>query len=87
MKPELFLDAQNYKGIPLLLIDGDYSSQNAFRFQIGQTDQRIWIPKRHCDKTGHIKVDENIDYILRRSKRQLEHAGITWAIPGIKRQS
>lgn len=31
--------------------------------------------------------NENIDYIFRNAQRQLELAGITYAIPGIKRRS
>ena len=31
--------------------------------------------------------NQNIDYIFRKAQRQLELAGITYAIPGIKRRS
>ena len=47
----------------------------------------MWIPNKHLAADGSIKAGENIDYVFRKAKRQLEIAGITWAIQGIKRRS
>lgn len=80
-------DTQYYKGIPLNLINRKYGNRLAKRFVINNTNQNVWIPNKHLDSEGNIKYGENIDYIFRRSKRQLELAGITQAIIGIKRKS
>ena len=69
---------QFYKTIPLQLIK---------RFTINNTNQNVWIPNKHLTEDGTIIPNENIDYIFRKAQRQLELAGITYAIPGIKRRS
>lgn len=77
---------QYYKGIPLVLIDRKYGNRAAKRFVINGTNQNVWIPNKHLDSEGNIKNGENIDYVFRKAKRQLELAGITQAIVGIKRK-
>ena len=78
---------QFYKGITLRLISRNYSNYNAMRYTLNGTNQNVWIPMRHLDSGGTIKAGEDIDYIFRRSHRQLELAGYLNAIPGIKRRS
>ncbi len=79
---------QFYKGIRLELINRkDYKRRQAKRFALGGTNQNVWIPNKHLEPDGKIKADENIDYVFRKAQRQLELAGYTKAIPGIKRRS
>lgn len=73
---------QYYKGIPLQLINRNYGKRLAKRFAINGTNQNVWIPNKHLDDDGNIIPGEDIDYVFRRSKRQLEIAGITQAILG-----
>jgi hypothetical protein len=75
-----------YKGIPIRLIDRKYGSRNAKRFTINNTNQNVWIPNKHLLDDGTIKPNENIDYVFRKAQNQLNIAGITQAIPGIKRR-
>lgn len=78
---------QFYKGIRLALIPRkDYKSKNAKRFTLGGTNQNVWIPNKHLAHDGSIIEGENLDYVFRRSQRQLELAGYTEAIPGIKKK-
>lgn len=65
---------QLYKGIPLRLINRRYKGMKAKRFIINNTNQNIWIPNKHLENDGTIKPYQDIDYILRKSKRQLEIA-------------
>lgn len=76
---------QMYRSIPLRLINRKYDNYNAMRFVINDTNQNVWIPKKHLLPDGTIKPGENIDYVFRKSPNQLNYAGVTWAIPGIKR--
>lgn len=78
---------QFYKTIPLQLIKRSYGIRKAKRFTINNTNQNVWIPNKHLTEDGTILQNENIDYIFRKAQRQLELAGITYAIPGIKRRS
>ena len=78
---------QYYKGIKLQLIKRNYKGYSAKRFTLNGTNQNVWIPNKHLDSDGRIKEGENIDYIFRKAKRQLELAGYTEAIVGIKRRS
>lgn len=80
-------EMQYYKGIPIKLIRRKYGNRAAKRFTINGTNQNVWIPNKHLDFNGNVKTGENIDYIFRKAKRQLELAGITQAIIGIKRKS
>ena len=78
---------QYYKGIPFNLISRKYKNMKAKRFVINHTNQNVWIPNKHLKEDGTIKENENIDYVFRKSIRQLELAGITQAIVGIKRRT
>lgn len=78
---------QYYKGIPLNLISRKYKNMEAKRFIINHTNQNVWIPNKHLKEDGTIKELEDIDYVFRKSIRQLELAGITQAIVGIKRRT
>lgn len=80
-------EIQIYKGIPIALINRKYGNRAAKRFTINGTNQNVWIPNKHLDSEGNIKCGENIDYIFRKAKRQLELAGIKQSIVGIKRKS
>lgn len=78
---------QYYKGIPLNLISRKYKNMEAKRFIINHTNQNVWIPNKHLKEDGTIKELEDIDYVFRKSIRQLELAGITQAIVGVKRRT
>jgi hypothetical protein len=78
---------QFYKGIRLELIPRNYKECSAKRYTLGGTNQNVWIPNKHLDTNGSIKVNENIDYVFRRAQRQLEIAGYTGPIVGIKNHS
>lgn len=78
---------QVYKGIALLLIKRSYDGYAAKRFTLNGTNQNVWIPNKHLLEDGTIKPNENIDYVFRKAQRQLELAGYTGSIPGIKRKS
>lgn len=78
---------QTYKGIHLKLIQRNYEGYAAKRFTLGGTNQNVWIPNKHLEDDGTIKTGENIDYVFRKAQRQLELAGYTGPIPGIKRTS
>lgn len=80
-------ETQYYKGIPLNLIKRKYGNRNAKRFVINHTNQNVWIPNKHLEEDGTIKLMENIDYVFMESTRQLELAGITQPIIGIKRRT
>lgn len=88
MKQQLNLDFQFYKGIKLQLINRGYrKNHKAKRFTLGGTNQNVWIPCKHLNPDGTIKDNENIDYVFRKAKRQLELAGYLQAIIGIKRKT
>lgn len=78
---------QHYKGIRLELIKRNYKRYAAKRFTLGGTNQNVWIPNKHLNVDASIKEGENIDYVFRKAQRQLELAGYTGPIPGIKRRS
>lgn len=78
---------QFYKGIRLELIKRNYKGYSAKRYTLGGTNQNVWIPNKHLEANGTIKENENIDYVFRKSHRQLELAGYTDPIVGIKRRS
>lgn len=80
-------EIQYYKGIPIRLINRKYGNRKAKRFIINETNQNVWIPNKHLDLDGNIKTGENIDYIFRMAKRQLELASIRQAVIGIKKKS
>lgn len=79
---------QHYKGICLRLIKRkSYKGDKAKRFTLNDTNQNVWIPNKHLSEDGTIKVGENLDYIFRRAVNQLNLAGYTGPIVGIKRKS
>lgn len=78
---------QYYKGIPLQLIKRNYTGYKAKRYAINGTNQNVWIPIKHLDEDGTILTNEDIDYVLRKAQRQLEIAGITQMIIGIKHRT
>ena len=80
-------ETQYYTGIPLNLVRRKYGNRKAKRFVINHTNQNVWIPNKHLEEDGTIKITENIDYVFRRSIRQLELAGITQPIIGIKKRT
>lgn len=70
---------QMYKNIPLRLIvytESHFASLKAKRFTINGTKQNLWIPNVYLEPDGTIKANVNIDFIMYRSARQLELAGI-----------
>lgn len=69
-------DMQYYKNIPLKLIDRNYQGYNAKRYTINKTNQNVWIPNKHLEDDGTIKLNENIDYVFRKAKNQCKIAGI-----------
>ena len=73
---------QYYKGIPLNLVKRKYGSRKAKRYVVNHTNQNVWIPNKHLEPDGTIRVGENIDYVFRQAKRKLEIAGIT-GIPNV----
>ena len=80
-------EIQYYKSIPMKCIDRKYRNRKAKRYAINGTNQNVWIPNKHLFDDGTIRAGENIDYVFRKAKRQLEIAGITRDIPGIERKS
>ena len=80
-------ETQYYKNIPLNFVSRKYNNMKAKRFVINHTNQNVWIPNKHLEEDVTIKDTENIDYVFRKSIRQLELAGITPPIIGIKRRS
>lgn len=77
---------QHYRGIPVsLIVRRDYLFRQAKRYIINGTHQNVWIPNKHLMPDGTLIAGENIDYIFRSHGHQLDLAGVTQAIPGIKR--
>lgn len=65
---------QFYNEIPLRLVKRKYKGMKAKRFIINNTNQNVWIPNKHLENDGSIKQNENLDYIFKKAKRQLEIA-------------
>jgi hypothetical protein len=61
---------QKYKGMPIRLINRDYTGSLAKRFLIGDSNQNVWIPNKHLSEDGTIREGENIDYIFRKANAQ-----------------
>lgn len=79
---------QYYKGIPVeLIVREDYGCYKAKRFKINGSNQNVWIPNCYLEDDGTIKANVNIDFVFRKSVNQLNKAGITQAIIGIKRKA
>ena len=81
-EPQLNFNLQEYRGIPLRLINRSYKkghpNGSAKRFVINHTNQNVWIPNRHLHEDGTLIEGENIDYVFRRARRQLKIAGIDY---------
>lgn len=78
---------QYYKGIPVeLIVREDYGCYKAKRFKINGSNQNVWIPNCYLEDDGTIKPNVNIDFVFQQSVNQLNKAGITQAIIGIKRK-
>jgi len=75
---KLNLKVQYYKGIPLQVIQRAYKHAKAKRFTLNGTNQNVWIPNKHLEADGTLKVGENIDYIFKRSYNQLKLSGMVW---------
>ena len=79
---------QFYKGIKLNLIERKgYKKRAAKRYTLNSTNQNVWIPNKHLEDDGTIREGENIDFVFRKAKRQLELAGYLDYIVGIKRRT
>lgn len=66
-----------YRCIRLNCIDReDYHCKKAKRFRLNDTNQNVWIPNKHLEDDGTIKVGENIDYTLLKRWRQCAIAGV-----------
>jgi hypothetical protein len=63
---------QYYNELPLRLIKRNYTGYKAFRFIINETNQNLWIPKKHCSEDG--TIDSNIDYIIKKNYNQINIA-------------
>lgn len=76
MSIKLNTEMQNYRGLPLRLIDRkDYKHMKAKRYTINNTNQNVWIPNQYLEEDGTIKNGADIMFVFRKSKKQLELAG------------
>lgn len=48
----------------------------ASRFSINETNQNLWIPNKHLDENGNIKLGQNIDYVIVQARSQIKHSGL-----------
>lgn len=69
-----------------MIVREDYGCYKAKRFKINGSNQNVWIPNCYLEDDGTIKANMNIDFVFRKSVNQLNKAGITQAIIGIKRK-
>ena len=86
MTDKMNYSVQVYKSIPLRLIKRNYYGMKAKRYTLNGTNQNVWIPNKHLEQDGTIRPNEDLDYIFRKAHNQLNLAGITQAIPGIKKR-
>lgn len=77
-KVKLNLEVQNYKGIPLQLINRGYGERRAKRYTLNGSNQNVWIPNKHLLEDGTIRSGENIDYVFNESPRQIQLANLVW---------
>lgn len=78
-KVKLNFEPQNYKGIPLKLIQRGYAKDSkAKRFTLNGTNQNVWIPNKHLEADGTLRSSENIDYVFKRSYNQLKISGMIY---------
>lgn len=75
-KIKLNYKQQDYKGIPLQLINRKYGTAKARRFTLNGSNQNVWVPLKHLEPDCTIKEGEDIDYVFFQAKRQCELAGI-----------
>lgn len=68
-------------------INAEVAKRKAKRFKINGSNQNVWIPNCYLEDDGTIKANMNIDFVFRKSVNQLNKAGITQAIIGIKRKT
>lgn len=61
----LNLNVQHYKGIPLTLVNKDYTGFSDKMFLIGNSTQLVWIPIVFLEDDGTIKSHANLDYIFK----------------------
>lgn len=61
-KSPMNLKNQTYKDVVLRFYG--HATAKAARFLLFDTNQNIWIPKKHLDKDMNIKPGEDIDYIV-----------------------
>lgn len=57
----------NYKGLALRRFrerNSHTETELAVRFILNDTNQNVWIPKRHLDNTGRLIPGENVDYVF-----------------------
>lgn len=81
-------EMQYYKGIPIRLILRRYGDEyKAYRYNLNNTRQNVWIPRKHLNDDGTLKPGENIDYVFRKSQNILAYAGIWMPVIGIKRRT
>lgn len=84
---------QEYKGIRIKLIQRNYRDVKAKRYVLippagargAQTNQNVWIPNKHTEEDGTLKPNQDLDYVFRKAQNQLNYAGYTGPIIGIKR--
>ncbi len=69
------LDIQIYKGIPIRMTARDCTGIGARRFRLNETNQNVWIPKKHLFEDGTLKEGECIDYVFLKAQNQLKYAG------------
>ncbi|ODA09155.1 hypothetical protein A7312_27290 [Paenibacillus polymyxa] len=59
----------------------------AMRFTLNDTNQNVWIPKKHLYDDGTLIPNDNVDYVFRKAQKQLHLAGYSYPIQGIKRDT
>jgi hypothetical protein len=76
---------QQYKGIPLKLINRKYEKYKAKRYTINGTNQNVWIPNCYLEDDGTIKKNSNLDFIFnnKQGRRKLELAKVDGNLGGV----
>jgi hypothetical protein len=71
-------ELQYYKGIPLRLVNMDYTDRKAKRYSINDTIQKLWIPNKYLTLEGTIRPHANLDFKFRGTniKHILKLAGV-----------
>lgn len=69
---------QQYRNIPLTLINRSYAGYKAKRYVINSTNQNVWIPNAYLLPDGTIKPGTNLDFIFNtvQGQRKLELARV-----------